>query len=319
MDNKELIKKADLALSDLATAGKLNDEQTDRFVRKLMNSPTILRSCRTVTMNAPQRKINKIGFGTRMLRPGVQGTALVANGSGTPGITDRYKPTLEQVLLNTDEVIAEIQLPYDVLEDNIERANVGVPLQSGAGGLHQTIVDMMAERAALDLEELGLLGDSASGDAYLALTDGWLKRANVNVVNAGGATLSKDVLKAGVKAMPDKYLRDRLQMKQIVSVDNETELRDTYSNRQTGLGDSMLQGLAPLYMHGSQVIGSSTMPSTDGLFTNPLNLIFGLWRNIQIEYDKDIRTRTFIIVLTARVGFQIEESEATVRYNSIVG
>lgn len=311
MDNKELIQKADLALADLATAGRLNDEQSDRFIRKLMDTPTILQNCRTVTMNAPQRKINKIGFGTRMLRPGVASTALSQS--------DRYKPALEQITVNTNEVIAEINLPYDVLEDNIEKAGTDAALQSGPGGLHQTLVDMMAERAAVDLEELGLLGDTTSGDSYLALTDGWLKRANVNLVNAGGATISKDVLKAGIKAMPDKYLRNRQSMVQYISVDNETELRDTFAARQTALGDAMLQGTNALYMHGSLVRGASRMPSTDALFTDPLNLIFGIWRNIQVEYDKDIRSRSFVIVLTARVGFQIEEAEATVRYNNISG
>jgi hypothetical protein len=308
--NQEIIQKADLALSDLATAGRLNDEQADRFIRKLMDAPTILRACRTVTMNAPQRKINKIGFGTRMLRKGVQGTALDVNG--------RYKPTLEQVLLNTDEVIAQINLPYDVIEDNIERGNVAAGPTSSPGGIHQTIVDMMAERAALDLEELGLLGDTANGgDDYLALTDGWLKLSTSNVVNAAAATISKDVLKAGVKAMPDKYLRNRASMRQIFSVDNETELRDTYAARETALGDAMLQGTTPMYMHGSQVLAASSMPSANGLFCDPMNLIFGIWRNIQIEYDKDIETRVFKIVLTARVGFQIEETEAVVKYTNI--
>lgn len=310
MENKELIKKADLALADLATAGKLNEEQTDRFIRKLMDSPTILSACRTVTMGSHTRQVNKIGFGTRMLRPAVASTALSSG--------DRYKPTLEQIKVTTNEVIAEINLPYDVIEDNIESSkNTSAGNQSGPGGMHQTIVDMMADRAALDLEEWGLKGDTASGDAYLALQDGWLKRANVNVVNAGAATISKDILKAGLKAMPDKYLRNRASMKQFFSVDNETELRDTYASRQTALGDASLQGTSPLYMHGTQVAGVPMMPSGDGLFTDPLNLIFGIWRNIQVEYDKDITRRVFIIVLTARVGFQIEEAEAVVRYQNL--
>jgi Phage capsid family len=310
VDNREIIQKADLALSDLATAGRLNEEQTNRFIRKLIDTPTILQACRTVTMNAPTRQINKIGFGSRILRPAVSSTALSAG--------NRVKPDLEQLKVNTSEVIAEINIPYDVIEDNIERGNVGGQMQQGAGGLHQTIVDLIAERAALDLEELGLKGDTASGDAYLALTDGWLKRSATNVVNAGGATLSKDVLKAAVKAMPDKYLRNRAALQHFVSVDNETELRDTYANRATALGDAMLQGTTPLYMHGSQVRGAAMMPGTDTLFTDPLNLIFGIWRNIQIEYDKDIRSRVFIIVLTTRVGFQIEEVEATVHTQNVL-
>lgn len=309
MNNQEIISKADMALADLATAGSLNPEQAAQFVRKLRTSPTMLRSARMVGMKSTTKKINKIGFGSRILRPGVSGTALSSG--------DRVKPGLEQVVLETDEVIAEVNLPYDVLEDNIEGGSVGGALQQAPGGLHQTIVDLIAERAAIDLEELGLLGDTASGDSYLAMTDGWLKRANSNVVAAGGVPISKDVLKAAVKAMPDQYLRNRAEIKHWVSVDNETELRDTYANRNTALGDAMLQGTSPLYMHSSEVLSASAMPSTDVLYTNPLNLIFGIWRNIQIEYDKDIRTRTFIIVLTARVGFQIEETEAVVRTTGV--
>ena len=78
MTNQEVIQKADLALSDLETAGKLNPEQTDRFIRTLIDQPTLLNAVRTVAMGAPQMKINKIGFGTRILRPAVSATPLSA-------------------------------------------------------------------------------------------------------------------------------------------------------------------------------------------------------------------------------------------------
>jgi hypothetical protein len=68
---------------------------------------------------------------------------------------------------------------------------------------------------------------------------------------------------------------------------------------------------------GSQVRGVPLMPSANGLFTNPLNLIFGIQRNIQIEFDKDITKRVFIIVLTARVALEIEEVNAVVKYTGI--
>jgi hypothetical protein len=67
----------------------------------------------------------------------------------------RVKPTVSGVTLTTKEVIAEVQIPYDVLEDNIERGGWTPPFRKALGGLHQTIIDLIAERAALDLEELG--------------------------------------------------------------------------------------------------------------------------------------------------------------------
>lgn len=308
MGNKEIIKKADIALSDLATAGKLNVEQTNRFVRQLIDSPTILRDVRTVGMKSPEMAINKIGFGSRTLRPAVSGTALSSG--------DRVKPDLSKVLLTTKEVIAEVRIPYDVMEDNIEQASVAGAPDQGAGGLHQTIVDLLAQRAALDLEELALLGDTASGDPYLAMLDGWLKKTTSNVVNAG-AIFSKDLIKQALKTMPTRFLRDRAQMKHYVSVDNETEIRDQYGGRQTALGDQHVQGNLPITVFGSTVQGAAMMPEANGLFTNPNNLIFGIHRDIMIEYDKDITTRTFIVVLTARVGTAIEEEPAIVKYTNI--
>jgi hypothetical protein len=309
MQNADIIKKADIALSDLANnGGLLLPEQTDTFIRTLIDQPTLLNQARVVAMNAPQRKINKIGFGSRILKAATSATALADS--------DRSKPDLGQVSLNTKEVIAEIHLPYDVIEDNIERGNINVAMQQGAGGIHDTIVQLIAERAALDLEELCLLGDTGSVDPYLALFDGYMKLANVNAVNVG-ATISKSAFKAALKAMPTKYLRNRSQLIHFLSVDNETEYRDTLANRNTALGDASVEGNNSLYAFGSQVQGVALMPATGGLFTNPLNLIFGIQRKINIEYDKDIRARTFIIVLTARVDCAIEQSDAVVKYTGI--
>jgi hypothetical protein len=308
--NQELIRKADMALSDLATAGKLNPEQTDRFIRTLIDQPTLLANVRTVAMGAPQMKINKIGFGSRIMRPALESTALADS--------DRVKPDLGQVVLNTSEVIAEIHIPYDVIEDNIEKGNVNVPLQTGAGGLHQTIVDLIAERAALDLEELAISGNTTSSDSYLALQNGFLVLATANVVNIGAA-FDKPAVKSALKTMPTRYLRNRAALQHFVSVDNETEIRDQYGSRQTALGDQQIQGILPVYIFGSKITPVALMPGAQGLFTDPMNLIFGIQRNIMIEYTKDIRARVFVIVLTARVAFSIEEVNAVVQYTGIVG
>lgn len=309
MNNAEVLKKADMALSDLATAGKLNPEQADQFIRTLIDQPTLLSKVRTKAMNASEMKINKIGFGSRILRPAVESTALAQG--------DRSKPDLGQVNLATKEVIAEVRIPYAVMEDNIERAQAAGVAGNSTGGLHNTIVEMIAERAALDLEELAILGDTASGDAYLALQNGFLKLATANGV-AAGAAFSKDVIKAGIKAMPDKYLRNRNSLIHFVSTDNETELRDQYGNRMTALGDQNVVGATPLFVFGTKVEPVALMPAANGLFTDPKNLIFGVQRDISIEFDKDIRTREYIIVLTSRVGFAIEEINAVVKYTGIL-
>lgn len=311
MENSEIIKKADLALSDLTSnGGLLSPTQTNTFMRTLIDEPTLLNSMRTKIMSAPIDKINKIGFGSRILRPAVSNVALSE--------ADRAKADLGQVILETKEVMATIYLPYSVLEDNIEGGNVGVGAFSSPGGLHNTLVTLMAQRAALDLEELAIMGDTTSADPYLALQNGFLKKTTANVVNVGAA-FDKNAVKAALKAMPTKYLRDRTSLQHFVSVGSETEIRDSYSNRQTGLGDSSLQGNQGVSVFGSAVKGVALMPGANGLFTNPQNLIFGIWRNVMMEYDKNIETRQFIIVLTMRMCFEIEEQNAIAKYTGIVG
>lgn len=315
MDNKKLIQKADLAVADLQTnGGYLNPEQSTTFIRKVINEPTMLKAARTVTMGSPQKDINKIGFGSRILRPAVSGVALSAN--------DRAKPTTGKVQLNTKEVIAEIRLPYDVVEDNIEKAMVSESMGAGPGsmsmdGIKGTIIDMIAQRAALDLEELALSGDTSSLDTYLALTDGYLKLANAHIMDAGNTTISPALFKAGLQAMPTQYLRNRAALNHYLSVFQELEYRGQLANRLTTLGDANIQGTAPVFGAGVPVVAGAMFPDHLGLLTNPLNLIFGIQRQIQIETDKDIRAREYIIVLTARVDFKIEEVDAVVKYTNI--
>ena len=214
-------------------------------------------------------------------------------------------------------MIAEVRLPYEVIEDNIERGNIGLSRDGGgasSGGIVSTIMDLIAERAALDMEELAILGDTGSADPFLALTDGYLKRFTSNIVDAGGAAISRTIMKNGSKTMPTQYRRNRAQMRHYLSTENEIEYRDTLANRETSVGDAMHQSLAPVYAAGTQVEGVGLMPSEQGMLTHPLNLIFGIQRQIHLESDKDIRAREYIMVLTARIDMQVEEELAGVKY-----
>lgn len=319
--NSSLLRKADIAIADLeADGGVLLPEQANAFIRKLIAQPVLTRVCRTVSMAAPQRYINKIVFGTRILRKATSGQAL------TQG--QRSKPTTEQINLVTKEQIAEVRLPYDVLEDNIERASAAnnEASNTGPGGLRQTILDLIAERAGLDVEELCIKavstytnGSDADDQAFLSQFDGWLARANAHggVVDAQGASVSKALFKAGLKTLPSQYQRNKAALNHFVSVNNETEYRDTLADRGTALGDQMTQGTSPTFAYGSPVLGVALMPEDKGLYTDPLNLILGIQRQISLEFDKDITSRVYIIVLTLRLDVQIEETDAIVEYTNI--
>lgn len=320
-NNSSLLAKADMTIADLtANGGDLMPEQSSSFIRKLIAQPVLINRCRIVEMSAPQRKINKIGFGTRILRKATSATALTAN--------QRAKPLTEQIELNTKEQIAEVRLSYDVVEDNIERATAAnnEASNTGPGAFRQTIIDLIAERAALDTEELGLLADTdyvnggdADDQAFLSQLDGWLATGedDGNVHDVADANIGKATFKEGLKTLPVQYQRNKPALNHFISVNQETEYRDTLADRGTGLGDNMVQGTAPIYAFGSPVTPVALMPNDKGIYTDPMNLIFGIQRRVSLEFDKDITSRVYIIVLTMRVDFQIEEADAVVVYDNI--
>lgn len=304
--NQSIIEKATMTLSDLAAGGLMNPTQFNKFYRMMIDQPTILHEARTVPMSSDSMKIEKIGFGQRILRPGVEATALTEN--------QRSKPTTGKITLNAKEVIAEVNISYDTLENNIEGQS-----------LHNTIVQMIAERASLDIEELIVNGDTTSSDDYLALIDGLRKQATSHIVDHQGGDFARAVLKKLYGSVPAKYLRNPADFRYYMSHVNELNWRDEIANRNTGLGDTTLtgtnrpnaygvptQGIAMLQPYSATIGGSATQVS-DLLLTHPKNIVLGVSRNVRLEFDKDIRSRTFIIVLTMKLDTKFEEEDAVAK------
>lgn len=317
MTTNQNLTRADIALADLqANGGMLSPEQANQFIDFVMEEPTVLRQARVVRMNAPRRKINRMGFASRILRAARQVGSAEDDGGNDRYVrkADRAAPQTSQIELNTSEVIAEVRIPYEVLEDNIEGDN-----------FEAHILRQIAQRAALDLEELGLWADTASTDPYLALQDGWMKRAltDGNVLDWNSAGISPDLFASALLSMPQKYLKNLAQMRAWVTHANIIKYRQKVSQRQTGYGDSAIQANIPLQAHGLTMepahLMSAGLNGEGGLVTFPQNLLFGIQRDISIESDKDIRSREYIIVLTARVALQIDDADATVAIQEIGG
>lgn len=307
----QIIQKADMTLDDLKNnGGYLSPEQSDRFLEELIEQPTILQQVRVVAMNSPKVEINKLGFGQRILRAAQDSTALTE--------AERSKPVTSKITLDSQEVIAEVRLPYRVIEDNIAAGDINAGGDRPSSGFVDMIIRLMAERAATDLEELCIHGDKSNGsDAFLALLDGWLKSSTSHVVDHQNAEVSKTMFKNGVKMLPAKYHRNISAMRHFVSVGQNVEYADKLSSRETAVGDANLQKITGNFGSGVPVSGVPLMPETQGLLTNPKNLIFGIQREISLEYEKLISEREYKIVLTTRIDTKIETEDAVVKYINI--
>lgn len=301
--NRQLIEKADLALANLLTdGGVLVPAQARNFIRTLIDESVVMPMATVVPMRAPTQRLEKIKFGERVLRAGAEGQALGAN--------DRAAPDLSRVELNAQLFKAEVRLNNEVLEDSIERQQ-----------LRQTIMAILAERIALDMDEVIINGDTSSTDPFLAKFDGILKQASVNVVDAGRTPISKTVFRDMLKAMPTAFLRNKRKMRFFLPVDTEIEYRDTTAARETPGGDMYLQEDNPVTYSGVPIIDVPLFPETlgpsfdeqDCLLTDPKNINVGIWRQVTMETDKDISAGVLIVVATLRFDTKIAETAATVK------
>jgi HK97 family phage major capsid protein len=312
LSNKQLAERADMVIADLnSNGGLLLPAQANRFIDMVVEQPTILRQARVIRMNTPQQRIERLGFTSRIMKAAPQGTTPYDDPSdGTNNrylaAADRSKAVTTMITLTTKEVMAEIRLPYEVLEDNIER-----------GALEAHVLRQAAERVAEDFEEWALEADTNSGDDYLALNDGLLITATSNVVNNASAGISPDLFEDGMLAMPQKYLRNLGNLRHFITVQNSIKYRANVAKRATGYGDSMLTSDGQLFAFGVKAEPSPLMPTATGLFTFPQNILFGIQRSITLETDKDIRSREIVMVLTARIDCKWDDESAVVKYTNI--
>jgi hypothetical protein len=297
LSNRTVLEKADLALSDLTSGGGiLKPAQAQKFMRLLIKESVLLKLATVVPMASPKQQISMMKFGSRILRPAQEGTAL--------GVADRSKPDLSSVELDAKLFKAEVRLSDETLEDSIER-----------GELRQTIMEMMAGAIARDMEEVAISGDTASVDPFLCTLDGLIKQATSNIVDAAGAPLSKDLLRDMLKTLPSEHLRDKKSMAFLTSVDSELGYRNTLAERGTMAGDRFLEEDAPVLYSGVPLMAIPLFPENLGpahdqsvaLLCNPKNIHVGIWRQIRIESAREISEGTLKIVATLRFDCRFAE------------
>lgn len=301
--NQTVIEKADLTLANLISeGGYLQPAQAAKFMRILTKQSKLMGMSTVVPMKAPKQLVEKIRFTGRVLRAGVEAQALAEG--------DRVRPDMSKVELDAELFKAECRLTNEVLEDSIER-----------GELRTTIMALLADAIARDMEEVALQGDTASADPFLAQFDGILKQATSHVVDAADTKITKGLFRDMLRSLPSEFLRNKAEMRFLTSVDAEIDYRDALADRATVLGDKFLEGEDAVTYSGVPLIDLQLMPEnigtgthcTDMLFLDPKNVQFGIWRNIRIETDKLIREGVLLIVATLRFDVKYAHEDAVVK------
>jgi len=305
--NRTLLEKADLALADLtANGGLLAPAQSQKFMRIMINEAVVMKMATVVPMRAHKQVIEKIRFGSMILRRGTEARALAE--------ADRSKPDTSAVELDAKLFKGEVRLNNEVLEDTIEK-----------GQLRQTVMQLMAERIAFDMDLVIVQSDVSSPDPVFSAFNGLLAGVTSNTYDALTQPSSKVIWDRMVKTMPTEFMRNRSALRILTSIDSELDYRNTLAERATAVGDKFLEGNAPVVYAGIPIVGVPAFPenlgvgsnSTNALLIDPKNINVGIWREIRIETDKLVSEGVLIIVATLRMDVKFAHEPAVVRATNI--
>jgi hypothetical protein len=241
ISNEELVQKAVITADALASSGKLNTAQSNRFIDYVIDETALKDNARIIRFRNEDLDIDKIGVGTRLAVPKSE--------ARDPGI--RRGVSTSKITLTPKEIMVPFEIGDTFREINIE-----------GDSIENHIISMMARQAANDIEELYINGNTLGPaviegniipdgsttqyikDSYLALFDGWLKLLDsANIVDAEGANIGLSVLGKTFRAMPTKFRRILKDMRYYMAPDLEQIYYEKLSTRATSLGDSVAGGM----------------------------------------------------------------------------
>ena len=239
--NEELLRKAAILLDALASSGKLNTKQANRFIDYVIEETILKDNARIERFRNESLDIDKIGVGARVMVPHTEAT--------DPGI--RRGVSTSKVTLTPKAVMVPFEIGDLFKERSIEE------------NVQDHVVKMMAKQFANNWEELFINGDTNGHailesnyvdggdtaryrkDSLMALFDGWFRLADGgNSFDAQGANVGLSVFGGMVRKMPTKFRRNKRDLRFFISPDLASLYFEKLASRSTALGDAAAGGSA---------------------------------------------------------------------------
>ena len=303
-----------ITTTDLGDSGTLPREMFDEFFREVQNQAAVLDAVRTVPIGRSKTRIPTISVGERLRR-----------GQAENNDQDLSDVSTGHVDIDAEKGSVYWDLTRETVEENPERED-----------LADTILTMMAQQWAVDTEDLAFNGDeedASGGDsqAFLSQNDGWFQVAEDesspvydHQETDTDQPIDTDLFHNTIQTLESKYLRE-INGQAPVFMLNSKQLQEygyNLTDREDGLGAAVLMADTDVNPFGYDIIGSPVVPEGEGLFTNPMNLIYALRYDVRIEvatetdktFDNDLFARYKIV---GKDDFQIQDSDAVVRIEGI--
>jgi HK97 family phage major capsid protein len=310
-ENSELmpvyVQKADMAVSQLTSGGKLVREQLSNFLLVAIKASVMLSQVRRVVMSRDEREIPKMTtFGSRVWYPATEMEELP--------LAQRVRPGFDKVTVTTTEIICQVNFPKYFLKAQVE-----------GPAFRNTLIAYLGLHSARDFDDLIINGDTTSADVFLALFNGMIASATSNTYAAGAASLSGDILDATIQTMPEEY-EDQANLAFHTNRGARAAYRKELGTRMTPLGDSKVTSGGRLTYDDVEVVKVPMFPTTLGVGSNETvvmyqdakQFLFAIEEDVELETDYHKAARMWSIIMTARVGQTYEHEPAVVKTTGVL-
>ncbi|AAG32163.1 virion structural protein [Natrialba phage PhiCh1] len=296
-DLSRITEKNALTVDDLDAGGTLPDPLWDEFWTDMIEETPLLDAIRTETVGAKKTRIPTLNIGERHRRPQDEGEWNENESDVSTGTID----------ISTEKATVAWDLPREVVQENPE-----------GEALADRILNLMTDAWSADVEDLAANGDEDAEDSFENQNDGFITVAegDVETIDAADDILDNDLVIRTIAGLDSKY-RARMNPALIVSEDQLLSYHYTLTDRDTPLGDNVIMGEADVNPFSFPIIGSGLWPDDKAMFTDPQNLIYALYRDLEIDVltesdkvsERDLHARYF---MRGDDDFAIENTEAVV-------
>lgn len=299
--------------------GYLAPQQVRTFLDYATDVTVLGPQVRTERIRGDIAELTRMGVGERLLR--------VATEAVDDGVN--VGAAFSKISLSTTKYRLDWEISTEALEDGLEGA-----------ALEDHVARLMANQVGNDMEDYAINAASTkTDDPGLGAFDGWSARANKigHIVDAGGATLNREVFSDMLKALPrqkkmnraslkfftsSNAIQDFLDAEAVIELDNGNTDRSAASILSGPLGYTMprIYGQSvqevPLFEEnktGSYSGGSSSQKvHSEVWLTDPKNLIWAIKREVQVYRQFAQKKDSWEYTVYVRFGTAIEDGNAIV-------
>jgi len=270
--NRTLIKDA-ITSGDTMTGtgkgGKLSPQQAKKFISYMSDNTQILKDTKLEEMNSPEKQLDFLLIGSRLIRKATE----ASSPAELAGVNINRKE------LRSVKVRLSADITSEFIEDNIEGKTAG-----------ERIASELAQQFGNDLADLMFNGDTAAAGtdaSFLAIGDGIIKQAKTSTDTHKYSLKNKtdykgDIFPNMLKLMPNKFKRDRKDMRFYCSSSVADAYVTSLADRISELGDTVLQSGSLVKFLGIQVFPVEYIPDDVIILTNRLNLVSGVQREMKV-------------------------------------